>query len=580
MGFKLGKVCPYIQEADLVIGETTCDGKKKAYEVLGELHNVYVMELPQMKREKDLAMWRSEIVELMEKVVEMTGKPVTAETLRASIKEVNDKRRALQRIAAARAADPSPISGKDALLATQVAFYDDVPRFTQMMNALADELEQRVANGVGVAPKGAKRVLITGTPMALPNWKLHDIIEKSGAVVVGEEMCTGSRYYQDLVSEDSATLDEMIDDIADKYLDINCACFTPNDGPHRRRHPDGQGPRRRRRHRLHAQLLRHLPDRGSRGGEGGPGGGLPRPAHRDGLLDGGRRPAADPRRGVPGDDLATARAKPGLAVRVLGIDIGSRTVDAVWVEDGRIIEAAVADSGFDPAAVARELVQRGGYDTIVATGYGRHVAREAFGCTVVTEIKAYGLGAHALFPDALSVLDIGGQDTKVIALGAGRQGGRLRDERQVRRRHRQVPRGHGAGARLRLDELAAASLAAERGVAISSMCTVFAESEVTGLVHRGEDRGAHRSRAARVDRQADTLLARARGCQAARVRGGRGEQRRDGRTRARGFAGEVLVPDGDAQIDPSCSARRRRRRSWGSASSPPRQGKWLQTGRD
>ncbi len=98
------------------------------------------------------------------------------------------------------------------------------------MNALADELEQRVAEGEGVAPKGAKRVLITGTPMALPNWKLHDIIEKSGAVVVGEEMCTGSRYYEKLVTEDAATLDEMIDDIAEKYLDINCACFTPNTG--------------------------------------------------------------------------------------------------------------------------------------------------------------------------------------------------------------------------------------------------------------------------------------------------------------------------------------------------------------
>jgi len=230
MGFKLGKVCPYIQESDLVIGETTCDGKKKAYELLSELHNVYVMELPQMKRDKDIAMWRGEIVELMAKVEELTGKKVTAESLRASIKEVNDKRRALQRIAATRAADPAPISGKDALLATQVAFYDDVPRFTQMMNVLADELDQRVASGEGVAPMGAKRVLITGTPMALPNWKLHDIIEKAGAVVVGEEMCTGSRYYQDLVSEDAATLDEMVDDIAEKYLDINCACFTPNQG--------------------------------------------------------------------------------------------------------------------------------------------------------------------------------------------------------------------------------------------------------------------------------------------------------------------------------------------------------------
>ncbi|MHB1342216.1 MAG: double-cubane-cluster-containing anaerobic reductase [Coriobacteriia bacterium] len=229
MGFKLGKVCPYLEEADLLIGETTCDGKKKAYEELGKLQDMYVMELPQMKRAKDVAFWRSELVDLIAKLEELTGNKVTAESLKASIKEVNDKRRALQRVNAARGADPTPISGLDSLLAVQVAFYDDVPRFTQMMNVLADELEKRVADGVGVAPAGAKRVLITGTPMALPNWKLHQIVEKAGGVVVGEEMCTGSRYYEKLVNEDSATLDDMLDDLAAKYLDINCACFTPND---------------------------------------------------------------------------------------------------------------------------------------------------------------------------------------------------------------------------------------------------------------------------------------------------------------------------------------------------------------
>ncbi|HEY5506785.1 MAG TPA: double-cubane-cluster-containing anaerobic reductase, partial [Coriobacteriia bacterium] len=230
MGFKLGKVCPYLEEADLLIGETTCDGKKKAYEELGKMQNLYVMELPQMKRAKDVAFWRSELVDLIAKLEELTGKKITAASLAASIKEVNDKRRALQRVNAARAADPSPISGLDSLLAVQVAFYDDVPRFTQMMNALADELEKRVADGIGVAPKGAPRILITGTPMALPNWKLHQIVENAGGVVVGEEMCTGSRYYEKLVDEDGATVDDMLDDLAAKYLDINCACFTPNDG--------------------------------------------------------------------------------------------------------------------------------------------------------------------------------------------------------------------------------------------------------------------------------------------------------------------------------------------------------------
>lgn len=229
MGFKLGRVCPYIQEADLVIGETTCDGKKKAYELLGEMHNVYVMELPQMKRERDKAFWRAEVRGLVAELEKLTGNTMTIESLKAAIAEVNGKRRALQRVAAARAADPVPISGKDALLATQIAFYDDVPRFTQMVSALADELEGRVAAGEGAAPKGAKRILVTGTPMAIPNWKVHDVVEKAGGVIVGEEMCTGSRYYDKLVSETGETIDELIDALADKYLDINCACFTPND---------------------------------------------------------------------------------------------------------------------------------------------------------------------------------------------------------------------------------------------------------------------------------------------------------------------------------------------------------------
>ena len=87
-------------------------------------------------------------------------------------------------------------------------------------------------------------------------------------------------------------------------------------------------------------------------------------------------------------------------------------------DGGVIVDAAVADSGFDPAATARAFVERGEHDALVATGYGRHSAREAFGCEVVTEIKAYATGAAALFPRRCSVLDIGGQDTKVISLGA------------------------------------------------------------------------------------------------------------------------------------------------------------------
>ena len=175
--------------------------------------------------------------------------------------------------------------------------------------------------------------------------------------------------------------------------------------------------------------------------------------------------------------------------RVLGLDIGSRSVDAVWLEGVTVVDAAVADSGFDPASVAAAFVDRGDHDLIVATGYGRHVARESFGAEVVTEIKAYAVGASALFPQAAAVLDIGGQDTKAISLSAG---GRVADFEMNDKCAAGTGKFLEVMARalgFTLEEMAARSLAADGDVQISSMCTVFAESEVTELVHRGVDRG-------------------------------------------------------------------------------------------
>ncbi|MBE3111958.1 MAG: 2-hydroxyacyl-CoA dehydratase, partial [Acidobacteria bacterium] len=153
----------------------------------------------------------------------------TAENLSRSIGEVNAKRRALQRLNATRKASPAPISGKDALLIIQIAFYDDVSRFTEKVNALCDELDERVAKGAGIAPADAKKILISGSPMAIPNWKLHQLIEESGAVVVGEESCTGTRYFNYLTPASDGSLDGQLAAIADRQLETNCACFTPND---------------------------------------------------------------------------------------------------------------------------------------------------------------------------------------------------------------------------------------------------------------------------------------------------------------------------------------------------------------
>lgn len=233
VGFKLAKICPFTESCDLIVGETTCDGKKKTYEAFGEYVNMYVMEVPQQKNASDRDMLRAEMVRYKEKLEELTGKTITVEDLKQGIATVNGKRKAIQRLNKLRKAEPAPISGRDALLINQISFYEDPVRFTAKINELCDEMEGRIANGEGVAPKGTPRLLLAGCPMAVPNWKLPYVVESSGAVVVGEESCIGTRNIRDLVDEDAvakaSTLDELIDLLTDRYMKIDCACFTPND---------------------------------------------------------------------------------------------------------------------------------------------------------------------------------------------------------------------------------------------------------------------------------------------------------------------------------------------------------------
>jgi benzoyl-CoA reductase/2-hydroxyglutaryl-CoA dehydratase subunit BcrC/BadD/HgdB len=229
-GFKLGRICPYVQASHLIVGETTCDGKKKMFEILNQYQPVYVMEVPNKKTKLSRDLWLGEVTAFKDVIEKLTGNKLTLPKLTQAIKTVNERRRALQRLYNLRKARPVPISGKDALLVTQVSFYDDVNRCIQQVNALCDELDKRVKAGKGVAPAKAPRVLISGSPMAIPNWKLHHIVESAGAVVVCEESCTGTRFFSDLVqNEKPKTVDEAVKSIAERYLQIHCACFTPNE---------------------------------------------------------------------------------------------------------------------------------------------------------------------------------------------------------------------------------------------------------------------------------------------------------------------------------------------------------------
>ena len=111
-GFKLGQVCPYIESADMIVGENTCDGKKKSYETLNELvPNLYIMDLPQIKSAEGRSLLRTEFWRFKEAMEDLTGITIDAERLKKGTRIVNDKRAAMARLAGLRKADPAPISG-------------------------------------------------------------------------------------------------------------------------------------------------------------------------------------------------------------------------------------------------------------------------------------------------------------------------------------------------------------------------------------------------------------------------------------------------------------------------------------
>lgn len=168
-----------------------------------------------------------------------------------------------------------------------------------------------------------------------------------------------------------------------------------------------------------------------------------------------------------------------------GIDIGSRTICIAVVSGDKVIHSKITDTGFEPVKTARSLL-KGNYEKIVATGYGRHAAVSYFADSVITEIKAHALGAVFLFPGARTVLDIGGQDTKVILLNKdGSVSDFQMNDKCSAGTGKFLEIMSGALGYAHLSEFAEKSLSGRSGVKISSMCTVFAESEAVSLLHRG-----------------------------------------------------------------------------------------------
>lgn len=168
-----------------------------------------------------------------------------------------------------------------------------------------------------------------------------------------------------------------------------------------------------------------------------------------------------------------------------GIDIGSRSIELVVLEDGCVATSRRDDTTYDPMAQCRRLLDGVSYSRLIATGYGRGLLTEHFLATAITEIQAYALGARKLFPDCRLILDIGGQDTKAIALSEHGDVGKFEMNDRCAAGTGRFLEVMAASFQIPLEDFGAFALEGQPETTISSMCTVFAESEVTSLMARG-----------------------------------------------------------------------------------------------
>lgn len=173
-------------------------------------------------------------------------------------------------------------------------------------------------------------------------------------------------------------------------------------------------------------------------------------------------------------------------IEVAGLDIGSRSIELIVRRGGETIAARRLPTTFDPAAQLRVLFPDGPPERLAVTGYGRDLVRARHpAAQSITEIKAHALGAASLFPQARTLLDIGGQDTKAVSLLPGGKVGRFEMNDRCAAGTGKFLEYTATAFGIPVEDFGRLALDGDNPPEIGSMCTVFAESEATSLMARG-----------------------------------------------------------------------------------------------
>ena len=225
-GFVIKDTCPFYAVSDVVIAETTCDGKKKMFELMSHIKPLYVMDLPQVPEEKEARdEWKNMILKVKSFIEEKTGKTTTDVKIEESIKDANRKNAVMRKIFGFAVMQPPVVSWTELFDVIIIAMSSKGEEIIPQLEKIITILEARVESGYFHGDSDSPRVMVTGCPVGGDALKIFRIIEEMGGVVVAMDSCTGMKCFMDDISEDSG---DPVGAIAERYLKIPCSCMTPN----------------------------------------------------------------------------------------------------------------------------------------------------------------------------------------------------------------------------------------------------------------------------------------------------------------------------------------------------------------
>lgn len=227
-GFAVTGKCPYFHFSDVLLAETTCDGKKKMYELMGKIKPMHIMNLPQTAQgEEALELWKNEMNRFKSFLEQQFNVEITDEKLKAAIKLMNRERSAMKRLHKLNAHKPAPMTGMDMMLSQWLkGFNVDKEAGIELIERVIKEVEEQMSKGIYAFDEKAPRILLTGCPIGSGSEKVLKILEESGASVVALENCTGYKGLDVMVDENI----DPITALAEKYLSTPCSCMSNNNG--------------------------------------------------------------------------------------------------------------------------------------------------------------------------------------------------------------------------------------------------------------------------------------------------------------------------------------------------------------